>query len=104
MSIDIYLTQRQIAHWQNENWPEDKDNPLFGVLKALKMCEEAGEVAGAVIKQGRPGFSKQEIADELGDVFITMCGVAEAHGISLEDAIFNRWYTDVRHRKAKGGK
>lgn len=104
MSVDIRMMQAQVTHWSQANWPDDTDNELFPHLKALKMCEEAGEVAGAIIKQGRPGVSKQDIADELGDLFITMCGVAEACNINLESAIEYRWHFDVAHRGPKGGK
>jgi len=67
-------------------------NQQFGdkalVTRALKLMEEAGEVAGAVIRHDelRKGRNwEDEIKSEIGDVMIVLMGVCAKQGYSLTD-------------------
>lgn len=59
------------------------------LFDALKLTEEAGEVAGAAIRlhEGREGATAQAIADECGDVFITMMVLLDDHGFKPGDVL-----------------
>lgn len=89
--------QAQVATWVSHNFP---DADRTGV--ALGLCEEAGEVARAVLKQaqGIRGTHEEwdaEIRKEIADVVIKACDVARACGFDLADAVAHRW-ADVSRR------
>lgn len=54
---------------------------------ALKVCEEAGEVA-ATINKAEPMW---RLGDELADVVIACCTTAHLAGIDLENVLAARW-------------
>ncbi len=60
---------------------------------ALKVCEEAGEVA-ACLNKHRP---KSELADELADTIIACVSTARLAGIDIDSAVVARW-DEVRRR------
>lgn len=60
---------------------------------ALKVCEEAGEVAAALNK----GQGIARLADELADVIIACQTTAVLAGIDLEPRLHARW-EEVRRR------
>ena len=64
--------------------------------RAMKLTEEAAEVSKVLTRRAerRPAGN---MADELADVFLTLCGVASKEGIDLEQAILARWQV-VRQR------
>lgn len=59
--------------------------------KCLLLGEEVGELFKAVRKQsGMPveaGTGALPVADELADILIYLCAIANRHGISLEEAL-----------------
>lgn len=50
------------------------------------FAEEAGEVISAVRKNAKGGSAVSNVAEELADVFIYVCSLANMHGIDLEQA------------------
>ncbi len=60
-----------------------------GIVFALGLCEEAGEVAGKVrgfegVTQRKAGMDVLEIAKECGDVIAYLDLVAQSYGFTLE--------------------
>jgi len=62
------------------------------IKQALKMCEEAGEVAGAILKGNKP-----TIQSEIGDVLVTLAILANQNGLSLESC-FADAYSKISKR------
>jgi NTP pyrophosphatase (non-canonical NTP hydrolase) len=60
---------------------------------ALKVCEEAGEVAAVVVK----GEGLDRLGEELADVIIAATTTAHLAGINLERVLADRW-DEVRAR------
>ncbi|MGI8792387.1 MAG: MazG nucleotide pyrophosphohydrolase domain-containing protein [Acidimicrobiales bacterium] len=89
----IRQLQSEVAAWQRDLWPNYTDP----ARKALKFTEEAGEVAGAVIKM-EGGFKDiDDLRGELGDAVISLVALADAVGVDLETTIADRW-AQVRAR------
>jgi len=93
----ISKIQHEREEWVKHNFPNS------GVKEhTLGVCEEAGELAHAILKMA-PGTEndsairgeKQEhldaAADALGDIFMYMCGVATDLNLSLSDCIQATW-------------
>lgn len=64
------------------------DLPTLG----LGLCEEAGEVAGAINNLNplfvrRADRSSDSLEHELKDLFVYMCAIANVAGIDLESAL-----------------
>ena len=74
----------QYQKWTRETaiYPNDKNIEYCG----LKLCSEAGEVAGKIGKyiRGDKLLSRDEICKELGDVLWYVAAVARDIGYSLE--------------------
>jgi NTP pyrophosphatase (non-canonical NTP hydrolase) len=95
--MDVRGMQDQVATWVDHNFPGTTP-----AEKCLGLAEESGEVCRAVLKleQGIRGTReewREEIAKELGDVFVKLCDVATAYELDLQDAVEQRWAT-VRAR------
>lgn len=61
-------------------------------ILALGLCEEAGEVAGAVLNlnpvfKKREGRSHDSLRHELKDCLTYLCAIATAIGIDIDDLI-----------------
>lgn len=85
--------QREHREWAQYNFPEQWDHPHQPVLG---VCEEAGELAHAVLKwqqniRGRADHHFTEMRDALGDIFIYMLSFANVMGWDLQDIIANVW-------------
>lgn len=52
---------------------------------ALKLCEEAGEVAGAAIKKDEGRAKLSDMDDEVGDVLIVLSQYAAQRGTTLDE-------------------
>ena len=85
---DLSDLAAEVGPWQADRWPQH-ENP---VSKALKVAEEAGEVAGAVIKASEGRKSRMDIAAEIGDVVIALAGLCETLDIPFGVAVGARWY------------
>ncbi len=86
---DLKSLQDRLCAWHNERFPDAQMEHV-----ALKVCEEAGEVARAVLgvagSKSATGYGN--VGDEVADVFIT--------GLVL----LGRWFPDVdvcAHTNAK---
>lgn len=89
--------------WGRRNFPNAnvKDH-------ALGVCEEAGELAHAILKmnpgtvddspiRGTEAKLVREAADALGDLLIFACAVATDLGLALSDCLQAAW-DEVKHR------
>lgn len=91
--INLSYLQGRAQAWREKSFPaEHRTAPL----QALGVCEEAGELAHAVLKmeQGIRGTREEHlaaVADACGDIFIYMTGVCSALDINLEIAIKEAW-------------
>lgn len=88
--------------WREKNFPPEHRTPE---LQTLGVCEEAGELAHAVLKmrQGIRGTHEQHIAaieDAAGDITIYLCGLFSNLGLDLEAAVSKAW-TEVQTRDWK---
>lgn len=92
--VTIADLQAAVAKWQ------DVDG-ASRLLKAGKLCEEAGEVMGAVVKMREGRRTVGDLADELADVLIVAAGLAALADVDLGAAVARRWNADVRHREAR---
>jgi NTP pyrophosphatase (non-canonical NTP hydrolase) len=93
--LDLRDFQAAVGVWQSDVFGDHRDP----TTKAGKVCEEAGEVMGAVIRllEAVPRATLQDVAGEAGDVVISLAGLSELLGFDLDVAIAERW-ADVRGR------
>jgi NTP pyrophosphatase (non-canonical NTP hydrolase) len=79
------------------DWAEEKGIFLKGDVKTqyVKLQEEAGELAKAIIKN-----DKDEFIDALGDCTIVLVNLAKLGGYNLEDCI-NSAYNVIINRQGK---
>jgi NTP pyrophosphatase (non-canonical NTP hydrolase) len=63
--------------------------------QALKLIEEMGELAQAILKN-----DKAEFQDAIGDCVVVLTNLAELNGDSIEDCI-NESYNVIAKRKGK---
>jgi NTP pyrophosphatase (non-canonical NTP hydrolase) len=92
--VDTLSTvQRESREWRAQAYPETRNIEL----QALGVCEEAGELAHAVLKnkQGIRGYdrdkTRKEVADAIGDIMIYACGVADELDIDVSRAVNDAW-------------
>jgi NTP pyrophosphatase (non-canonical NTP hydrolase) len=87
---------KQVRAWADHNFAR---RSLVEI--ALKVCEEAGELAGATIKehQGirRQENQKEKAKDALGDIVIALANYAETRGWDLWKIVIDTW-DSVRRR------
>ena len=94
--------QELLFDWQCKNFPqEDLENlskeELIKMVKILQMtlgvCEEAGEVAHAVLKgtqkirEGRNGIDKNLVADGFGDIYVFGNQLLSFLEVKVQDAL-----------------
>jgi NTP pyrophosphatase (non-canonical NTP hydrolase) len=79
------------------NWAEEKGllNPDFAPKQFMKIQEELGELASAIIKED----IDKEI-DSVGDLLVTIIILAYQRNISLKYAL-NVAYNEIKDRKGK---
>jgi len=88
-------SQRDVYLWVDRRWPTNT-SPLD---RAAKLCEEAGETIGAVIKWQTPGDGRKtvdDIAQETAQVVICALGLAESVGFNL------RWEVNAEWKRVQG--
>lgn len=98
----LTLKELQAARrvWADHNFPNET------ALEMLAgMTEELGECAHGVLKmeQGIRGDAekhKMEAFDACGDIIIYMCGLADALGFTVQDAVEYAW-AQVKNRDWK---
>lgn len=77
----------RVSAWRLYNFGQQSD-----VRHALQICEEAGEVARAVGKEeeGIRPATRGNLADELADTLLSVCGLATKKGIDLDVVVQQR--------------
>ena len=89
----IRFVQVESQKWRTHSFPpEDRTVEL----QALGVCEEAGELAHAVLKrrQGIRGTEAEhigEIRDAVGDIIIYLCGLCSSIGLDVETCLKIAW-------------
>lgn len=89
--------QDERAKWARHNFPN-----AGAKEHALGVCEEAGELAHAILKldpgtasgdsiRGSRSELLDEVADALGDLLVYACGVATDCGLALSDCLQAAW-------------
>jgi len=68
-----------IREWADERGLYDNGDPK---TQALKLVEEVGEIARAVLKD-----DLEEVVDGIGDSVVVLTNLAELHGVSIEACI-----------------
>ena len=81
-----------IRIWAKDRGLYDKGNSH---TQYVKLQEEAGELAQAILKQDRP-----EIIDAIGDMVVVLTNLAHLEGFTIEDCIDSA-YTEIAMRKGK---
>lgn len=71
-------TEAEILAFAMEQWGE-KDWSGIG----LKLGEEAGEIAGALVKIPEGRASLEDLDDEVGDILIVLSQIAARRGTTL---------------------
>lgn len=75
----MQTTEKAIRDFAFKKWGVKTDKEI-----ALKLCEEAGEVAGAAIKIPEGRAALRDMHDEVGDVLIVLSQYAAQHNCTLE--------------------
>lgn len=79
-------TEKEILAFCVERWGEKDLSDI-----ALELCEESGEVAGAVVKLPEGRATLEDLDDEIGDVLIVLSQIAARRGTTLEELRANRF-------------
>lgn len=84
--IDLNGMTKLISDWQTTQFNANI------LERALALAEESGEVARVILKtsNGIRPETRGNLREELADVFLTVCGLAGASGIDLEEAVQER--------------
>ena len=79
------------------DWAKERDliKPENATKQALKLAEEVGELAGAIIKN-----KKEEQIDAIGDIQVVLIILAEQLGIDYKVALQSA-YNVIKNRKGK---
>lgn len=99
----LYNAYKTISFGNTENtvfdnireWALERDLYSRGnsSTQYIKLMEEAGELAQALLKRDEP-----EIYDAIGDIVIVLTNLAEMEGVKIEDCI-NDAYNEIKNRK-----
>jgi NTP pyrophosphatase (non-canonical NTP hydrolase) len=84
--------EQQILYFVFAHWGERSFTQI-----ALKLAEECGEVASAVIKIPEGRASEEQLDDELGDVLIVLSQIAALRRTSL-DRLRDRRFEQIKAR------
>lgn len=91
--MDLKVLQREAGKWREANFaPEKRD----AVRETLGVCEEAGELAHAVLKmdQGIRGDTEKHMLDAedaIGDIVIYLTGVCDELQLHLHACVAEAW-------------
>lgn len=97
MNLNEYAVE--MGKWERRNWPDKHPGPF---TRALKVSEETGELAGAVVKMNEGRRSLDDVRGEWGDVLITLLVLADHLGFDPDEALAERWAA-VGQRDSRGG-
>lgn len=98
----LQFVQQESQKWREHSFPPEHRT---AELQALGVCEEAGELAHAVLKmkQGIRGSDvdhMNEAADAVGDIVIYLAGLCTSLGLNLQSSVYKAWL-DVARRDWK---
>jgi len=93
--VDEMTTEQHILAFATFQWGL-KD--LSGV--ALKLAEECGEIAGAIIKTNEGRSTHEELDKEMGDALIVLSQLAANRGTTLEKLRADR-FAQIQERAAR---
>lgn len=91
--MDLVRLQEESQAWREQSFPpEHRTAPL----QALGVCEEAGELAHAVLKmeqgiRGSRDVHLMEAADAAGDIVIFLAGLCTSLGLNLGACVDSAW-------------
>lgn len=88
--------QLEARAWRAMNFPPEKRDP---VRQALGVCEEAGELAHAVLKmdQGIRTAQVEGVEDAIGDIVIYAMGLCDHYELDFETTVRRAW-DEVKQR------
>jgi NTP pyrophosphatase (non-canonical NTP hydrolase) len=81
-----------IRTWANDKGIYDKGDSK---TQYLKLMEEAGELAEALLKDDKP-----EVIDAIGDMVVVLTNLARLEGLRIEDCVQSA-YDVIKNRKGK---
>ena len=96
-TVELTDAMREVGSWELLAHPSKPDSDHV-LRRAGKLCEESGEVMGAVLKMAEGTRDRGHLRDEIGDVLICVLALCFTAGIDPGEAFADRWNDDVRHR------
>lgn len=88
--VDLQVQADLIKQWFLDRGLINEENLT---IQTLKLFEEAGELAGSVVRQ-----NTGRMRDAMGDILVVLIGLAEIRGWKLED-ILEEVYEIISKRK-----
>lgn len=86
------VKENEILEFAQSKWGKKTPERI-----ALKLSEECGEVAGAVIKMGEKRATRSDLLDEIGDCLIVLSQLAALYEESLE-FLRERRFREIKRR------
>lgn len=91
-------TERKIRDFVSKRWGIRSLERV-----ALKFAEEAGEIAGAVVKEQEGRCTLSHLDDEVGDALIVLSQIAAIRGTTLSRLRARRFKAIVKRAKKHSG-
>ena len=92
MTTNMELLAHRVEQWAKER---GLDNPSNSTVQALKLFEEAGELAQAHLKE-----REQDGKDAVGDILVVLTIYCQQKGWSIAEC-FELAYNEIKNRKGK---
>lgn len=92
MTTNMELLAHRVEQWAKER---GLDNPDNSTAQALKLFEEAGELAQAHLKE-----REQDGKDAVGDILVVLTIYCQQKGWSIAEC-FELAYNEIKNRKGK---
>ena len=92
MTTNIELLAHRVEQWAKER---GLDNPDNSTAQALKLFEEAGELAQAHLKE-----HEADGKDAVGDILVVLTIYCQQKGWSIAEC-FELAYNEIKNRKGK---
>ena len=92
MATNMELLAHRVEQWAKER---GLDNPDNSTAQALKLFEEAGELAQAHLKE-----REQDGKDAVGDILVVLTIYCQQKGWSIAEC-FGLAYNEIKNRKGK---
>lgn len=92
MTTNMELLAHRVEQWAKER---GLDNPDNSTAQALKLFEEAGELAQAHLKE-----REQDGKDAVGDILVVLTIYCQQRGWNMAEC-FNLAWNEIKNRKGK---